>query len=93
MFESLFFGNVLKLCCEVCLKNNKDVFASFDQVTKSYLPYFTPKILPNVFNPFDSVVSPLHLVNNLVLGYLNGTGTSHRIDHDSNCAKYFWQFS
>ena len=24
-FESLFLGNVLKLCCEVCFENNKDV--------------------------------------------------------------------
>ena len=41
--------NVLKVCFESCvvecvLKNGKDVFASFfDQVTKSFLPYFTQR--------------------------------------------------
>ena len=74
MFESLILGNVLKLCCEMCFEfvlcfeNSKDVFASFDQVTKSCLPYFTQRSFLYVFNPFDSVFLPLHLVNNLVLG-------------------------
>ena len=46
------------------------------------------KDLSYVFNPFNSVVSPLYFVNNLALGCLNGTGAVHRIDHDSNIAKY-----
>ena len=66
MFESLFWENVLKLCCEVFLKIGR-MFASFDQVTKSCLPYLL-KDLSYVFNPFNSVASPLYLVDNLVLG-------------------------
>ena len=49
-------------------ENSNDVFASFDQVIKSYLPYLTQRSFLHIFNPFDSVVLPLHLVNNLVLG-------------------------
>ena len=74
-------------------ENGKDVSQVFDQVTKSCLPYFTQKTFLMFFNPFNRVVSPLYLVNNLVLGCLNGTGADHRIDHDNNSVKYFWQFS
>ena len=48
-------------------EDSKDVFASFDQVTKSCLPYLL-KDLSYVSNPFNSVVPPLYLVGNLVLG-------------------------
>ena len=47
------------------------MFCKFDQVTKSYLPYFTQR-LSCVFNPFNNVVSPLCLMNNLALGCLAG---------------------
>ena len=40
---SMFESRVLKLCGEVYFEDSKDVFASFDQVTKSYLPYFTQR--------------------------------------------------
>ena len=40
---SMFESRVLKLCGEVCFKNSKDVLQAFDQVTKSYLPYFTQR--------------------------------------------------
>ena len=50
----------------------------FDQVTKSCLPYFTQRFY-YVFDPFNSVVSPLYLVNNLALGCLKGTGAGHHI--------------
>ena len=76
MFESRFF---LKLCCEVCFENSKDVLQAFDQVTKSCLPYFTQRSLLYVFNHFDNFVPPLHLVDNLVLGgKRDGRGSSLR---------------
>ena len=35
---SMFESRVLKLCCEVCFEDSKDFFfASFDQVTKSFV--------------------------------------------------------
>ena len=69
-------------------ENSKDVFASFDQVTKSRLPYFTQRSFLHIFNPFDSVVLPLRLVKKPCIWMLNGRGAGHRMDHDSNCAKY-----
>ena len=62
------FGKCFEIVLWGVFENSKDVFASFDQVTKSCLPYFTQRSLLHIFNPFDSVVLPLHLVNNLVLG-------------------------
>ena len=60
-------GNFLKLCCEVCLK----IARMFLQVLIKKLRVVYPILLKDlsyVFNPFNSVVSPLYLVNNLVLG-------------------------
>ena len=64
---SMFESRVLKLCSGVCFEDSKDVFASFDQVTKSCLPYFTQRFFL-CFNPFNNFVPPLYLVDNLVLG-------------------------
>ena len=70
-FEKCF--NVWKICfgkmfCNCVFLKLARIFASFDQVTKSYLPYFTQRSFLYVFNPFDSVVLPLYLVNNLIFG-------------------------
>ena len=73
-FEKLFqclkvyFGKCFGIMLWSVFQNSKDVFASFDQVTKSCLPYFTQRSFLHIFNPFDSVVLPLSLVDNLVLG-------------------------
>ena len=40
---SMFESWILKLCYEVYFENSKDVLQAFDQVTKSYLPYFTER--------------------------------------------------
>ena len=73
-----FESRVLKLCYEVRFEDSKNVFASFDQVTKSCLPYFTQRSLL-CFNPFNNFVPPLYLVDNLVLGCeRDGRGSSFR---------------
>ena len=66
-------------------------FASFDQVTKSCQPY----LLKDISYTFLNL---LHCCFTIAFGkqpctwMLNGTGVGHRIDHDSNCAKYLWPF-
>ena len=68
-------------------ENSKNVFASFDQATKSCLPYLL-KSLSYTF------LTLLHCCFTIVFGkqpfiwMLNGTGAGHRIDYDSNNAKY-----
>ena len=44
-FEKFFMveSRVLKLGCEVCFEDRMDVLQVFDQVTKSYLLYFTQR--------------------------------------------------
>ena len=70
MFESLkvWFGKCFEIVLWSVFENSKDVLQAFDQVTKSYLPYFPQWSFLMFLTLFDSVVLPLHLVNNLVLG-------------------------
>ena len=79
-------GNVLNMCCDVFLKIAR-MFASFDQVTKSCLPYFTQRSFLYVFNPFWQCCFTI-VFGKQPCVLLNGTCTGHRMDHDSNCAKY-----
>ena len=69
---SIFESWILKLCCVVCFEDSKDVFASFDQVTKSLSTLFYSKIFLMFLTLFNNFVPPLYLVDNLVLECLTG---------------------
>ena len=73
-------------------ENRKDVFGSFDQVTKSLsTPKFTQRFF-SCFNPFNNFVPPLYSVGHLAFRMFNGTGAGHRMDHECNGAKCLWKF-
>ena len=97
-WKDISMFDCLKVCFEKCFEivlwsvfeNSKDVFASFDQVTKSCLPYFTQRFF-SCFNPFKQFCSTIAFGGQSCVRMFNGTGAGHRMDHDCNGAKYLWE--
>ena len=88
-FESLFW----KCLWGVVFEKEASVFASWSQVTKSFIYPYSTQIFFSMFStPFNNFVPPMNLVDNLAFRKLNGTGAGHRTDHECNGAKCLWQF-
>ena len=93
LFEKMFqmFLRVVWRC--VVFEKKASVFASWSQVTKSFVyPYCTQRF-SLCFQPFLTILFH-HWIwwTILRLGSLFGTGAGHRMDHECNGAKCLWQF-
>ena len=76
------FQGFLKVCFESVCEVGFEIRQAFSLQIDKYLRAIYPKVLKDfcyVFNPFNNFVSPLHLVDNLVLGgERDGRGSSFR---------------
>ena len=83
-------GKCFEMCCGVFLKIAR-MFCKFDQVTRSCLPYLL-KDLSYTFLTLLQCCFTIAFGKQTCIWMLNGIGAGHRIDHDSNSAKYLSKF-
>ena len=98
IFSKRCFQMFLRVCLKVLwivvFEKKASVFASWSQVTKSFVyPYCTQRF-SLCFQPFLTILFH-HWIwwTILRLGSLFGTGAGHRMDHECNGAKCLWQFA
>ena len=89
----MFLRVCLKVLWIVVFEKKASVFASWSQVTKSFVYPIVLKGFCYVLTLFNNFVPPLNLVDNLAFRMFNGTGAGHRMDHECNGAKCLWQFA